>query len=331
MDSSLTTTANYALSISPGLPLDQNPAAVFLGSVKGNSRRVYRGDLDTIAGLLTGYSNALDCSWAALRYQHTAAIRARLSELVSSATGKPLAPATINRMLCALRGVLKTAWRLGQMGAEDYQRAIDINSVIGETLPAGRGLASGEITAIMAACENDLSSAGVRDAGLIASMYPGGLRRAEVVSLDFRDYNPDSGALTVRHGKRNKARTTYLSNGAKQAMADWLAIRGSVPGPLFWPVNKGGKLQPRRMTAQAVYNILQKRGQQAKVKGFTPHDLRRTFVSDMLDSGADIATVAGMAGHSSVNTTQRYDRRPEAAKQKAAGLLHLPYHGRLIS
>jgi len=63
----------------------------------------------------------------------------------------------------------------------------------------------------------------------------------------------------------------------------------------------------------------------AGVKPFTPHDLRRTFVRRLLDAGADIAIVAKMADHSNIQTTARYDRRPEEAKQRTAKLLHIPY------
>ena len=302
--------------------MDQHPAIVYLAGLSSErSRRVQKQALEAIADLLTGQPDLMGCDWSALRFQHTQAIKSKLAETYS--------PATANRMLSALRGTLKSAWLLGQMTAEDYHRAASVQSVTGETIPAGRELQPGEIAALMATCENDPGPAGVRDAAVIALLYSCGLRRAEVTALSLGDYDQESGKMVV-NGKRNKQRTAYLVKGAARAMADWLEIRGNDPGPLFWPINKGGNLIPKRMTNQAIYKMLSKRGKQAEVKDFSPHDFRRTFVSDLLDAGADIATVAKMAGHASVTTTARYDRRPEQAKQKAAGLLHVPYRGRRV-
>ncbi len=180
----------------------------------------------------------------------------------------------------------------------------------------------GKVQALFDVCTQDKSVKGSRDAVLIAVLYGAGLRRSEVVAIDLSDWNIVDNCLTVRSGKGDKDRTTYLDDGATAALADWLIWRGDEPGSLFYPTRKGGKLEARRMTDQAVLDILQQRGKEASLTSFSPHDFRRTFISNLLDRGADISTVQKLAGHASPVTTARYDRRGEAAKRKAASLLH---------
>lgn len=320
MTTELTTTTDLII-IEP-LPLDQHPAAVYIAGLAKGSRRTMRAALDKIADLLIGVPDSLQVQWGRLRFQHTAAIRSKLAESYSAATA--------NKMLSALRGCLKAAWRLGQMSSDDYARAVDIDRIEGSALPAGRLLTAGEIAALLESCAKDATAAGVRDGALIALLRAAGLRRAEVCSLDVDDYNPAAGVLTVRHGKRNKAREIPIANGAADALGDWLMVRGDAPGPLFVPINKGGRIEIRHMYPDAVFTALQKRAHEAGVVNISPHDLRRTFASDLLDAGADIAVVARLMGHESVTTTSRYDRRGESAKRKAIELLFVPYQRRTL-
>lgn len=272
--------------------------------------------LNTMAKLLSGGRlNAENLPWQELRYPHTNALRAALAERYS--------PATANRHLAALRGVLKEAWRLGQMSAEDLQRAIDLPAVRGERLPRGRGLSRGELRALFESCRTG-TPADARDAAILAVMYATGLRRSEVVNLHVFNYESETGEIRIR-GKGNKERTAYIDDGAADAMNAWLKVRGHQIGSLFCPITQTGGITCRRMSDQAVYEILRSRAKKAKVKSFSPHDLRRSCVSDLLDAGVDISVVQRFVGHANVTTTARYDRRGEHAKKRAAKSLHVPF------
>lgn len=299
-----------------GMRVDEHPVAVYLAGLSRSSRRTMRGALDTIArlGLGSDEATAWDVPWHQLRFQHTQAIRSALQEAYAHTTA--------NRMLSALRGTLKAAWKLGLMSAEEYQKAASVDSISGERVPAGRALSGGELSGLLETCE--AKPLGARDAAMISLLYGCGLRRAELVSLNLDDYVKEEGELLVR-GKGNKQRAIPVGSAAP-ALADWLRVRGNEPGPLFWGLgnrNRGG-----RLTDQAVYNMLRKRAKMAGVAKLSPHDFRRTFVGDLLDAGADIVTVQKMAGHADPATTSRYDRRDKRARHKAALLLHVPYQKR---
>ena len=329
-DSALTTSAALSTDRAP-----DHPVLAYLASLGSKrTQRTMLSDLARIAAVWLAIPDGeyfalapaarrrlvLDVPWQTLRKPHTDAIRAKLMNLDYS-------PGTANRMLAALRGVLKKCWEQELISAEDYHRARSVEAVKGSRQPAGRDLQYVERQALFEVCSNDPTPAGARDAAILACA-DAGLRRAEIAGLDVDSYNLDTHKLHVR-GKGNKDRTVpIVSDGMRQALADWLAVRGMEAGPLFWPINKAGKITPRRMTHQAIYNVLKKRGAEAKTKDFTPHDLRRTLVGDLLDAGADISTVQKIMGHANPATTARYDRRSARAQEQAMGLRNTPYKGR---
>jgi integrase len=130
-------------------------------------------------------------------------------------------------------------------------------------------------------------------------------------------------------GKGNKERTTYAPAWALLLVRSWLDVRGTAPGPLFVRINKAGvcHVGGAVLSDEAVRFLFARLARAAGVAPFTPHDRRRSFISDLLDAGADISTVQRLAGHASPTVTQRYDRRGEASKRKAVALLRDPTDG----
>jgi integrase/recombinase XerD len=286
-------------------PAGANPVTVYLARLtSAESRRAMATSLELLAELLVdgrpadrterarrnrdGMPLTIAVPWHELRYGHTQALRSWLAQHCS--------PAAANRHLAALRGVLREAWRLGLINGEDLARAVDLASVPGRSLPAGRYVEDGEVRRLVAACLADQSSGGRRDAAVLAVLFVGGLRRAEAVALDADDYEASSGHLTVT-GKGRRQRRTALPAGGRRAMAAWLDVRGlEEDGPLFCPVDKASRVTIRRMSTQAIYALVDRRARKAGVSHLSPHDGRRTFASDLFDAGIDAVQVQGLSG-----------------------------------
>ncbi|SDH66713.1 Site-specific recombinase XerD [Sinosporangium album] len=326
------TAAGRVVPTAPGVPRDRNPYWVYIDSLESaHSRRNMRASLDRLARIIAGRDPddpATDgitgdgIHWHLFDYAHTMRIRARLQELHWS-------PAYINLHLVALRRVLQEAWRLGIMPADAYQRATDIKNVKATRLPTGEHVPDEALAAALDICDANDTPAGKRDAALLAVLYSTGCRRAEVAGMNLADYNSAERSLRVI-GKRNKERKVYLESGAVARMEAWLAVRGKKPGPLFIGFYRGGhraRLAKGRflhLSGQAVADILTRRLKQAGASRKTPHDLRRTFIGNLLDAGVDLATAQALAGHDSPVTTAAYDRRPERTRQEAVDRLRLP-------
>lgn len=291
-----------------------NPAQAYLiGLSSAASRQTMKSFLNIVASML-GFTSLQSCVWGSLRRHH---IRGLLEMLQVSGR----APATINTYLSALKGTAREAWMMKQMDTESYQQILAVRAVRGSRLTRGRALASAEIHALFNSCEQDSGCKGSRDAAMLAVMLGCGLRRSEVVGLDYASILHKEQALLVR-GKGNKERLAFMPENVWQRIHIWTdTIRGEYEGPLFTRIRTGDDVTSQRMTPQAVYHILGQRREKSGIGECAPHDLRRTFASMMLDNGEDLITVRDAMGHASVTTTQRYDRRGDARLRHAADKL----------
>jgi site-specific recombinase XerD len=274
------------------------------------------GSFLNIMARMIGHQSMQDCAWASLRRRHVQAIMEMLSD-----AGK--APATINTYLSALKGVALEAWIMRQLDTDSYHHIKQVRSVNGTRLPKGRALGKEEIKALFFACERDPSPKGLRDAAIIGILLGCGLRRSEIVALDL-------GHVVVKEqafkslGKGNKERFAYMPDGTWIRLSRWIEeIRGDYPGVLFPRIRRHGDITDRRMSDQAIYHILKTRRIEGNLKKFAPHDLRRTFSSEMLENGEDIVTIKNAMGHSTITTTQKYDRRGKKRLKQASKRLSI--------
>jgi site-specific recombinase XerD len=313
-------------------PARENPYLVYLTTLTGaESRRAMAGCLDRIAAFFADGEVPENCGryfpWGTLRYLDTSAIRTMLQEQATIRRGsgepKPWSAAYINKHLSALRGVLEQAWMLEQMPAEDYHRAVKIKNLKGTRVRPGRNIADPEIGAILAACLDEGTLAGKRDAAMTAVLHSTGLRREELATAARGDYDPGGRTLLIV-GKGDKQREVYIHDDAAVYLGIWITATEQVTGPLFCPIDRWGHVGTRHMTPRAIGFIVDRRRLAAKLPRLAPHDFRRTFAGSLLNEGVDLLRVQQLMGHSSPVTTSLYDRRPSEQRKAAVDLLHLP-------
>lgn len=152
-----------------------------------------------------------------------------------------------------------------------------------------------------------MTPAGLRDRGILEVMYSAGLRVSELAGLNDSDVDLAGGSLRVR-GKGRRERIAPLGSFAARSVKDWLKVRKLSPrersgaeAPIF--VNKFG----RRLTTRSIGRMLEKHLHTAGLDSrTTPHTLRHSFATHLLDRGADIRSVQELLGHKSLVTTQIY-------------------------
>ena len=213
------------------------------------------------------------------------------------------AKTTIARRLAAVRSWLRFLCRRGVLttNVADGLRGPRLDKKLPRFLPEP------EIGRLLEA-PTDASPLGLRDQALLEALYSAGLRVSEVTGLNLADIDLAEGSATIR-GKGKRERLAFFGREAKEALERWLAVRGSVLADrpkgakeaVF--LNKNGT----RLTPRSVARIV---GKHTQAKGLdpstSPHSLRHSFATHLLDHGADIRSVQELLGHRSLTTTQIY-------------------------
>ena len=268
--------------------------------------------LNRCAGILNISQSGKDYPWQQLNYTIVAKLRSELLEL-------GYAVSSVNLALAALKGLSKTAFNMRLLGVEELVRIQSVKRVRGDACKKGRSLDQLEVRALLKqAKQHPKACRCARDSALILLACGTGLRASELVGLQLDDFVLAHGELIIRQGKGRKYRSIYVSKPILNAVKSWLKFRGHAPGALFNKIKKDGIPGSSTLTKAGFTSILTELTINAGVARFTPHDLRRTFITHLLEQGVDLNTVRQLAGHSDIATTARYDCRGDKALKAAS-------------
>ncbi|EHU4525744.1 site-specific integrase [Salmonella enterica] len=283
----------------------------YIGGLAPSGRRGITSLLNRSACILKRGADAADYPWEQLNYAAVAKVRAALLD-------DGYAVSSVNMALSALRGVAQTAFNLNCMNAEMLARIQSVKRVSGDIQRKGRALGRQEIRAlIQAAKQHQHASRRCRDTAIVLTLCGTGLRAGEMVKIERRDY--DNGILTVRQGKGRKYREIHVANVVDKAIRAWLKVSADEDdSALFRRVQRNGKTAIQPLTTTGLTGILAELQHTSGIARFTPHDMRRTFITRLLEQGVDINIVRQLAGHSDISTTTRYDCRGESMKISAS-------------
>jgi integrase/recombinase XerD len=217
---------------------------------------------------------------------------------------KPFAPTSVARMLVSVRSLYRF------LVGEGYLESDPAATVGAPKKPRSipKAIPLEDVESLIERPAPDLL--GRRDRAILETLYGAGVRISELVGSDVDDVDLDEGAVLVRAGKGSKARRVPLGRAARRAVGDYLVQsrpelarrRPRGAGAALFLNARGG-----RLSRQGCWKILKRYAREAGLEDrVSPHTLRHSFATHMLDAGADIRVVQELLGHASLSTTQVY-------------------------
>jgi len=260
-------------------------------NVSVNTIAAYRDDLESFVGFLCNEYLTMARDQIDLRRVDHLAIRSYLAHLAR----KKLSRASIARHLSALRSFFKYLMREGEVDANPARAVATPRRE--KHLPSV--LQTSEIASLFEI--PDLSSPlGIRDRAWLELLYASGLRISELVGIDIDDIELRARLVKVR-GKGSKERIVPFGTKAEEAIRAYLEVRSADEDALF--VNYRGQ----RITVRSVRRLFSRYVREASLRaGISPHTLRHSFATHLLNAGADLRAIQELLGHASLSTTQKY-------------------------
>lgn len=275
------------------------------------------GSLNSIARQLDARTTATTYPWHELARRDVLDVRRKLLE-----RGQP---ATVRKHMSALRGLVRELYACGDIDAARLTELTVLPRVRGAATPAGRALSNLELKLLVSACDPK-TIIGARDGAILALLYGAGLRRQEACDAKWGTLSFSRGNGEIRViGKGRRARVIPLLGGAREMLRPFALMRGIyIAGPILCDARSVADchagLSLRGLNAACVAMA-----RRAGILPFSPHDLRRTFASNLLASSGDAGVVQHLLGHANVSTTMIYDRRSSESARRAVEGVSIPW------
>jgi integrase/recombinase XerC len=290
----------------------------WLAPLKPETRRSYRTSLAEFSAFLSGrlgrevtseeaaahllsagpaQANALAAAWQA-------EIRQRLS------------PGSVNVRTGALRSLVKVA-------NEDAEVTwiLRVRSLKVRVLKDTRGPGLDGYVAMLDVAERRRGAKGIRDAAILSMLYDLGLRRGELTGLDLAHVDLATGTVSILGKARDEREPLTLPQPTRDALARWVEVRGTEPGPLFLSLDPTPKGRGKRLTGSGVWAVVKALGAAAAgglpagdalsgvLRRVRPHGLRHAAITDKLEAGAPLQDVQRFSRHMDLRLLSVYDDR----------------------
>lgn len=317
---------NNPLKMKPG---DINPAVICAFRISNkNSKRTFISNINKVSKMIAGLDYK-ELNWLVVDQYMTQRVLNEFYELKVS-------PSTTVSCFSAIKAIMTEAWNSELISLNDLEKIKQIKVSRGSRVHKDRVVNKNEVRLILSTLSDNRNIKSIRDKAIFLVLLTCGLRRSELIDLNFEDFWVDETTIKSRVkiiGKGNKERYCQIPKQTIPHLLEWLnaiktinlTMKGSKRTditleqpdylgsdfkiPLFVQLGKSGAAYANRLTDNGIYYLIRELYTKANVDSFSPHDLRGTYCTNLINTGLNILLVKEAMGHVNIATTEIYNRQ----------------------